>query len=103
MGIKAQAIKRARIFNDEDYVRNLEILEEQAKLLEEEIDQEEQERKFQSQIKQKVKQERLAAKQALTHQSKSLNITNLADDDDFLFGETIKVDATFFTKKENSP
>lgn len=63
MGIKAQAIKRARIFNDEDYVRNLEILEEQAKLLEEEIDQEEQERKFQSQIKQKVKQERLAAKQ----------------------------------------
>lgn len=43
---KALAIKRAKLFNDEDYLNNLELLEKQARQLEEELDQEEKERKF---------------------------------------------------------
>lgn len=45
------AIKRAKLFNDEDYLRNLELIEKQTREIEKEMEQEEEEKRFQAKVK----------------------------------------------------
>eukprot|EP00347_Sterkiella_histriomuscorum_P002856 403366532 len=112
---KPQAIKKAKLFNDEDYLHNLEMIERQAKEIEQEMEQDEEEKKFQYKIRQRVREEQIkkneiqrikdqendSLTQSMSKKSKKINIANLADDDDFLFGETIKIDQPLQALSQN--
>lgn len=88
-------IKRAKLFLDEQYQKNLHIIEDQAKALEEQMEEEEKRVKLAKHIHLQREQ---ASKELKQQSAKTKQFANPIDDDDFLFGENIKIDESVLKK-----